>query len=102
MGLAGAPAPELALLLADKGRDPMVRAEAGTALLDLKDASVLTQALVMFKEHAKGTPVAATSAAIAAGLVAPDDVKTIRKLARAMGDTDEKFGGVRTLSRPPG
>jgi HEAT repeat protein len=97
MGLAGAPATELLDLLADKRADPMVRAEAGTALLEVKDASVLPQVIRVFKEPVKGTPVAATSAAIAAGLLSPDDAKAIRPFAREMGDTDEMFFGVRTL-----
>ncbi len=97
LGLAGAPSKDVVALLADRRQPPELRGEAGTALLDLKDASVLPQALRIFKEPVKGTPVAATSAAIAAGLAAPDDAKTLRQLAREMGDTDEKFAGVRTL-----
>lgn len=97
LGFAGGSPAEVAALLADRRRPPELRGEAGTALLELGDASILPRVLQVFKERAKGTRVAASAAAIAAGLAAPDDAKTIRRLAREMGDTDEKFSGVRTL-----
>ena len=41
--------------------------------------------------------MAAASVAIATGLAASDDVKTLRQLERELGNADEPFSGVRTL-----
>ncbi len=97
LGLAGGTAPEVAAILADRRQPPHLRGEAGTALLVLDDRAVLPEVMTVFKERARGTPVAAAAAAIAARLTPPDDTRAIRRLARETGDTDGNFTGVRTL-----
>jgi HEAT repeat protein len=97
LGLAGGTAPEIAAILADRRRSPHRRGEAGTALVCLEDRAVLQDVMPVFKERTRGAPVGPASAAIAARLVPPDDARTIKQLARGMGDTDEAFTGVRTL-----